>query len=167
MTAIHLEQSCPESMSDEKPKDPPDKPRHGEAKESGRVAFDARGNPVWEWKTSTGVFDRNVTTQRLKKLEAQHLQLEETVAAAKAKELALQEQEHLPGGGNNPYDSGGLKSSQAPVNTHPALAHKQTPNRNVSSGSLASKYASAAKQKAEPKPLGAWDKLKSKFQRDK
>ncbi len=131
------------------------------------MAFDSRGNPVWEWKTSTGVFDRNVSTQRLKKLEAQHLKLEDTLPPTKKNELSVQEQDVLPGGGINPYDSGGLKSGHVTPQTHPALAHKQTPNRNVTSNSLASKYANAAKQKVETSPQGTWDKLKSKFKRDK
>ncbi len=39
-------------------------------KESGRVAFDARGNPVWEWRTGEGTFHRDASTTLVQKLEA-------------------------------------------------------------------------------------------------
>jgi hypothetical protein len=68
-------------MSDPKDKKPlpgaPASPPDVE-KGSGRVTFDARGNPVWEWETSTGIFGRDVSTQRLKKLEAKDLAIVET-----------------------------------------------------------------------------------------
>jgi hypothetical protein len=47
-------------------------------KSSGRVTFDSRGNAVWEWQTSTGVYGRDVDTKRLRKLEATDLKLLET-----------------------------------------------------------------------------------------
>jgi hypothetical protein len=150
-------------MSDQDPKTPPDKAPPAAPKQSGRVTHDAKGNPVWEWETSTGVYDRNVTTQRLKKLEAK-LSLEETQPVAKPKGLSVQEPERLPGGGMNPYDSSSnlRDEERAPV-AHPALVHKQAKvNRPVSS-SLASKYAAAAKKKAEIKPQSFWEKLKARF----
>jgi hypothetical protein len=39
-----------------------------ETKRSGRVQFDERGNPVWEWQIQTGVFGRDISTQRLERL---------------------------------------------------------------------------------------------------
>ncbi|MGE0115488.1 MAG: hypothetical protein AB7T07_11495 [Steroidobacteraceae bacterium] len=152
-------------MSDENAKTPPDKRPPGEPKQSGRVAYDSKGNPVWEWETSTGVYDRNVSTQRLKKLEAK-LSLEETQPVFKPKDLSLQEPERLPGGGMNPYDTGGRSSGNAPA-AHPALSHKQVASRAVVSNSLASKYASAARKNAPAKPQGFWQKLKTRFGGDK
>lgn len=46
-------------------------------KKSGRVTFDARGNAVWEWAMSTGIFGRDVDSERLKKLEAPDLRIAE------------------------------------------------------------------------------------------
>jgi hypothetical protein len=158
-------------MSDQDSKPPSDRPPDrppGAPKQSGRVAYDSKGNPVWEWETSTGVFDRNVSTQRLKKLEAK-LSLEETQPVPKPKTLSVQEAERLPGGGVNPYDTGGRSgSSPAPAASHPALAHKQkAAERAAANQSLASKYASAAKKAAAAKPQGFWNKLKSRFKGDK
>jgi len=47
------------------------------AKRSGRVAFDDRGNSVWEWKTEDDEFSRDVNTHYIKKLEAPELTLDE------------------------------------------------------------------------------------------
>lgn len=44
-------------------------------KRSGRVAFDSRGNPIWEWQLETGVYSRDVTTQKLKKLDLGELSI--------------------------------------------------------------------------------------------
>lgn len=129
---------------------PPGQPVHrGEPKQSGRVAFDARGNPVWEWATATGKFDRNVSTQRLKKLEAKDLTLMDTAAVVpQSKKLALEEPPPMPGGGMNPYDTA--------VTPKVTGAHKPDPSRR----SLVTKQA---KIKPKLEPEGAWDKLKRRF----
>ncbi len=57
---------------DIKPAPPSDVADEG-PKQSGRITRDARGNAVWEWEMQTGVFGRDVSTQRLKKLEAHEL----------------------------------------------------------------------------------------------
>ena len=36
---------------------------------SGRVAYDDRGQPVWEWRVDTGVFSRDVDTQRMRQIQ--------------------------------------------------------------------------------------------------
>lgn len=123
---------------------------------SGRVAFDSRGNPTWEWQTSTGVFDRNVSTQRLKKLEAEELSIADTQSVLKPKGLALEEPTQLPGGGMNPY------------NTGPASKGEPTHLPKLRSHSMSShKVAHAKKPLSEPvKPQGTWQKIKSKLLRD-
>jgi hypothetical protein len=45
---------------------------------SGRVAFDARGNAVWEWRTGDGEFQRDASTTILRKLEPTGLAIEAT-----------------------------------------------------------------------------------------
>lgn len=74
-------------------------------KSSGRAAFDSRGNAVWEWKSETGHFRREVSTKRLKKLEASELTLEKTAIAKKPEGMTAAAKE-LPCGGFNPYDTG-------------------------------------------------------------
>lgn len=160
-------------MTDQDSKPPSDRPP-GAPKQSGRVAYDSKGNPIWEWETSTGKFDRNVSTQRLKKLEAK-LSLEETQpvpSKVKAQSQAPKEPERLPGGGINPYNSSGAKDHPDELaSKHPAMAHKykgqpaaqQGDGRTVVSNSLASKYASAAKRAEAAKPKSFWEKLKARL----
>lgn len=127
---------------------------------SGRVAFDSRGNPVWEWQTSTGVYDRNVSTQRLKKLQAEELSIADTQATKKPKGLALEEPTQLPGGGVNPYNSGAVARSESRhlPKSHHGHSHSMTPHKQGQS---------AAKRPAPSKPQGTWQRLKSKLLRDK
>jgi hypothetical protein len=107
-------------MSKSKDKPPPQVASgDAEAKQSGRVAFDSRGNPTWEWQTSTGVFGRDVSTQRLKKLEAKDLALLDTQTVEKPKKLEL-EDAPLPGGGCNPYNSNRPSSPPPKPSLNPA-----------------------------------------------
>lgn len=108
-------------MSGSKPLPTGGKPPEDEAdadaeQKSGRVTFDERGNAVWEWAMSTGIFGRNVDTKRLKKLEAHELKIAEEPAAA-TKPVAPPRQ---PGGGIDPYNSAG-------ANLAPARKHKNKP----------------------------------------
>ncbi len=78
---------------------------------SGRVRFDDRGNAIWEWSVSTGAFGREVSTQRLRKLENDSLSLADD--APTPVELALAN----PLGtkhGYNPYESGKLSKAEKP-----------------------------------------------------
>ena len=74
------------------------------APQSGRVRFDARGNAVWEWQTETGKFSTEINTQRLRKLEAPELSIEQTNRVKKPEGLSLSD-DAMPGGGFNPYDN--------------------------------------------------------------
>jgi hypothetical protein len=75
------------------------------AKQTGRVQFDERGNAVWEWSVATGAFGREVSTERLQKLENTGLSLAEDAPTpsqrVKANPLGAVK-------GYNPYDSGKL-----------------------------------------------------------
>jgi len=42
---------------------------------SGRATWDERGNTVWEWQTSPGIYSREVSSQQLQTLQANELQL--------------------------------------------------------------------------------------------
>jgi hypothetical protein len=44
---------------------------------SGRVAFEPDGRSIWEWQTSTGVFERTVTDEQVARLESAELSLVE------------------------------------------------------------------------------------------
>lgn len=99
-------------MSDPKDRDPRDKPPPspptGEAKRSGRAGVDERGNTVWEWQLETGVYSRDISTQKLKKLDLGDLSIAETASHQRPEGLSADKkppQKKLPGGGFNPYDS--------------------------------------------------------------
>lgn len=51
-------------------------------RKSGRATFDSDGRSIWEWQTATGVFERNVTSEQLAKLEDSNLALLEDDASA-------------------------------------------------------------------------------------
>src|SRR5262249_35234358 len=104
------------SMSDPKDRDPRDKPPQApdpapaDAKRSGRAGVDDRGNTVWEWQRETGVYSRDISTQKLKKLDLGDLSIAETASHQRPEGLPGEKAApppKKPGGGFNPYDSGG------------------------------------------------------------
>ena len=82
-----------------------------EAKSTGRVQFDARGNAIWEWAVSTGAFGREVSTERMKKLENPGLSLADD-APTPSDKVKPNPQGVVKG--YNPYDSGKLGKAPAP-----------------------------------------------------
>jgi hypothetical protein len=81
-------------------------------KQSGRVRFDDRGNAIWEWAVSTGAFGREVSTERLKKLENPGLSLADDAPTP------FDKVKPNPQGvvkGYNPYDSGKLARTGHPA----------------------------------------------------
>jgi hypothetical protein len=94
----------PKSGSEPSDDESPAPASSGESKRSGRVSFDSRGNSVWEWQLETGVYSRDVNTQKLKKLDLGELSIAET--AIQKGPLALADEEKAArGGGSNPYDN--------------------------------------------------------------
>jgi hypothetical protein len=95
---------------------------------SGRVAFDDRGNAVWEFQTDDGAYAREADTALVRKLEAPTLALEQTAIVKRVEEPAPSPQQH-PGDGFNPYDSvahpATARSALKLPPVHPVVAPKR------------------------------------------
>jgi len=82
------------------------------AKSTGRVKFDDKGNAIWEWSIATGAFGREVSTERLQRLENPALSIADdspTPHSVRANPLGTKK-------GYDPYDSGKLgKRPAAPA----------------------------------------------------
>jgi hypothetical protein len=101
--------SAPDPASAGKPAAPDSK---AGGKGTGRVQFDDRGNAIWEWSIATGAFGREVTTERMQKLEHPALSLAEDsptpMETVRSNPLGTKK-------GYDPYDSGKLgKAPGAP-----------------------------------------------------
>jgi hypothetical protein len=103
--------SKPSSSNDKPADDKAATPRAPIEKKSGRVTFDARGNAVWEWSMSTGIFGRDVDSDRLKKLEAPDLKIAED-PPQKSKSFGTSPDERGPG--FDPYNSHTFRPADAP-----------------------------------------------------
>ena len=79
---------------------------------TGRVKFDDRGNAIWEWSIATGAFGREISEERLQRLEHPALSLAEDAPTpaetVRANPLGTKK-------GYNPYDSGKLGKPSAPA----------------------------------------------------
>ncbi len=116
-------------MSDPKDRNarsPPLPPGAEDSKRSGRAGVDERGNSVWEWQLETGVYSRDISTQKLRKLDLGDLSIAETAthqrpagldekAADQGKGKVKRE---LPGSGFNPYDDSAGGGSEAGGNPY-------------------------------------------------
>ena len=93
---------------DSRSKSPPPAPAE-DSRRSGRAGVDERGNSVWEWKLETGVYSRDISTQRLRKLDLGDLSIAETANQKRPPGLGAEQKsaqkKQLPGGGFNPYDN--------------------------------------------------------------
>jgi len=98
-------------MSDPKDRDsrsPPPPTSGDDSKRSGRAGVDERGNSVWEWQLETGVYSRDISTQKLRKLDLGDLSIAETASHQRPTGLPNEKEaapKKLPGGGFNPYDN--------------------------------------------------------------
>jgi hypothetical protein len=104
----------PKSSTNAGPKGPADDTAKSARvdKPTGRVKFDERGNAVWEWQVATGAFGREVSTQRLQKLEHPALSLADDsptpFETARPNPLGKKK-------GYDPYDSGKLGGKKPDV----------------------------------------------------
>ena len=58
-----------------------------DSRKSGRAVESDRGHTVWEWQTATGVFQRDVTDEQLRRLEAPDLQIVEFSSQAETQHV--------------------------------------------------------------------------------
>jgi hypothetical protein len=99
------------------PRDKSTPPSASDEKRSGRVAYDDRGNAIWEWQVNTGVYSRDVNTQSVRKLDLDELSLAET---GLHRTLEIDEatvpgfNKGQAGGGFNPYDNAPAMPSRGP-----------------------------------------------------
>ena len=129
-------------------------------KRSGRIAYDERGNSVWEWQLETGVYSRDITTQRLRKLDLDDLSIADTAIHQRPPGLDQpQSRKPQPGGGFNPYDNS--STARGNVGTSP-----------YNSGGKASLKPAAAAADPTRKPtdlkkLQEWMELRKRVEQNK
>ena len=73
--------------------------------QSGRVAYDERGQPVWEWRVDTGVFTRDVDTRTMRTVEREAASSLEKVPPEQARRFV----------GFDPYSTAVAKEPPAPA----------------------------------------------------
>jgi hypothetical protein len=44
---------------------------------SGRATWDEKGNSIWEWQTSPGVYSRDISSQQMQALQSSELSLQD------------------------------------------------------------------------------------------
>ena len=126
-------------------------------KRSGRIAYDERGNPIWEWQLETGVYSRDISTQRLKKLDLNDLSIADT--AIQQRPPGLDDpaaRKPMPGGGSNPYDNS--SSTRGNVGNNPYNSAGKAPLKP------------AAEPKRKPtdlKKLQEWMELRKRVEQNK
>jgi len=141
-------------MSDSKDKKPPDAP---DSKRSGRAGVDERGNSVWEWQLETGVYSRDITTQRLKKLDLGDLSIAETASHQRPAGLGPKDKPKAPGGGFNPYDSSSGSSGGNPYDNA----------RNVSKNLQQPGGAPPVRKPMDLKRLEEWMQIRKRLEQQK
>jgi hypothetical protein len=154
-------------MSESKGKPPdqprdqtPDKPAHGpDNKRSGRAGVDDRGNTVWEWQLETGVYSRDISTQKLKKLDLGDLSIAETATHQRPSGLSGKgvEQKKL-GGGFNPYDSAAESTGGNPYDN---ARNTQRQTQQSSPG------APPARKPMDLKRLEEWMQIRKRLEQQK
>ena len=141
--------------------DPKDKPPQGpdDNKRSGRAGVDERGNTVWEWQLETGVYSRDITTQRLKKLDLGDLSIAETAKHPTPSGLSEKGAEPKKrGGGFNPYDSAGESTGGNPYD------NARNTQRRIQQSAPS---APAARKPMDLKRLEEWMEIRKRLEQQK
>jgi hypothetical protein len=128
-------------------------------KRSGRIAYDDRGNSVWEWQLEPGVFSRDISTDRLKKLDLTELSIVDTAKHRRPPGLGdAPAKPPLPGGGFNPYDTSSTAAGNVggnPYNSGGLPTHK------------ADSKAAAPRKPMDLKKLEEWVAIRKRVQENK
>jgi hypothetical protein len=146
-------------MSDPKDRAPSPPAPAGDSKRSGRAGVDERGNSVWEWQLETGVYSRDISTQKLRKLDLGDLSIAETASHQRPSGIEPKAKAKVPGGGFNPYDSAGNESS----GSNPYDNARNTARNTQSSSS----GAPAARKPMDLKRLEEWMQIRKRLEQQK
>jgi hypothetical protein len=156
----------------DKPAPPPPSDPPGGDKRSGRVGFDERGNSVWEWQLETGVYSRDISTQKLRKLDLNELSIADTASHKRPGGLGsaggTKAPAPMPGGGFNPYDnSAPAGSGFNPYDNAHALGRKVQAPPPAPKPMAKPVAAAPAKKPVDLKKLEEWIQLKKRLAQQK
>ena len=105
------------------PQPPPGKQAKPKSEQpSGRIAFDDRGNAVWEWRTDNGAYKTDVDTQKVKAIQ-------ESTGAS----LSLEDERPNTGRpvGHDPYSSAADPRQPFPRSSPPPTPEEKKPQRRT------------------------------------
>jgi hypothetical protein len=146
-------------MSDSKDRGPSTPPPAADSKRSGRAGLDERGNSVWEWQLETGVYSRDISTQKLRKLDLGDLSIAETASHQKPWGSAPTNKPKAPGG-FNPYDSAGSGNAGGnPYDNARNTAHKTQTSSPAG--------APATRKPMDLKRLDEWMQIRKRLEEQK
>lgn len=145
-------------MSDPKDRGSSAPPPADNSKRSGRAGVDERGNSVWEWQLETGVYSRDISTQKLRKLDLGDLSIAET--ASHQKPSAAAPEKAKAAGGFNPYDSAGGASSGGNPYDNARNAARKSQTSSPAGGP-------AARKPMDLKRLDEWMQIRKRLEQQK
>jgi len=152
---------------DRNPRSPPPPTGADDSKRSGRAGVDERGNSVWEWQLETGVYSRDISTQKLRKLDLGDLSIAETASHQRPAGLGGKDADknkvkrELPSGGFNPYDNSTCVGSEAGGNPYD---NARNFGRKVQQPSSA---PPAQRKPMDLKRLEEWMEIKKRLEQQK
>jgi hypothetical protein len=130
-------------------------------KRTGRIVHDERGNSIWEWQLETGVYTRDISTQRLKKLDLDDLSIADTAIHPAPQGLTdppgSWPRGRLPGGGFNPYDNSTTGGGNV----------ARDPYSGVGRGALKPEPAERRRKPVDLRKLQEWIELRKRVEQNK